>query len=410
MKILSIETSCDETAVTILEAEGALPDVTFSVLGDALYSQASKHAQYGGVFPALAKREHASNLVPLLDTALTQAGERSVQVHTLSAEVTTFLQTLLVREEELHEALVTYLAHVSKPNIDAIAVTYGPGLEPALWVGINFARALAHVWDIPIIPVNHLEGHLVASALTRNTETHRTYQMKPVEFPALCLVISGGHTELIFAHSWGSYEIVGMTRDDSVGEAFDKVARLLDIPYPGGQGLSQLAEKYRRAHVTRTISPGVTKHTLPRPMLRTNDLDFSFSGLKTAVLYWVRDLGTLTDDMRGQIATEFEDAVIDVLLAKATRAFETFPTKSLLLGGGVSANTYLRNRLTHHIAERGIDTPLHLPAEGLSTDNAIMIGMAGYLVHLRGTPTLEGKDELRAQGNLRIGDIHNKAL
>lgn len=403
MKLLSIETSCDETAVSILEATGSAENAVFTVRGDALYSQASKHAQYGGVFPSLAKREHAANLVPLLDRALIESGDREIASQTLSEEVQTFLKTLLVREEELYDALLQYLSRVKRPAIDAIAVTYGPGLEPALWVGVNFARALATIWNLPIIPVNHLEGHIVASAVTRSIVVQGKYAMNTTPFPALCLVLSGGHTEFIYASAWGSYQVVGQTRDDSVGEAFDKVARLLGIPYPGGPGLSGLARKYRIATATRPVTPGHVAHKLPRPMAKTDDLDFSFSGLKTAVLYWVRDLGELTDDMRAQVATEFEDAVADVLLAKATRALDTYPSHAFLLGGGVSANTYLRERLTHHFKKEGIDVPLYLPADGLSTDNAIMIGMAGYLIHLRGTPTLRGSDDLRAQGNLKIG-------
>jgi N6-L-threonylcarbamoyladenine synthase len=405
MKILAIETSCDETAVTILDATDTETDAVFRVRGDALYSQADKHAAYGGVFPSLAKREHAANLVPLLDHALKQSGERIVATQVLTDETRVFLKTLLLREEELHDALIEYLTKVARPAVDAIAVTHGPGLEPALWVGVNFARALATVWDLPIIPVNHLEGHIVASTVTRTSDVPTEYRMDPVNFPALCLVLSGGHTEFIHTTSWGAYQVVGATRDDSVGEAFDKVARLLGIPYPGGPGLSNLAATYRLANATRPVNVQRTAHILPRPMAKTNDLDFSFSGLKTAVLYWVRDLGEMTDDLRAQVATEFEDAVADVLIAKATRALETYPSQTFLLGGGVSANTYLRKRLVHHFKKEGIDVPLYLPAEGLSTDNAVMIGMAAYLMHLRGAPTLCGSDELKAQGNLRIGDM-----
>lgn len=404
MKILAIETSCDETAISVIEASGTIDAAQFSVRGNALYSQAQKHAAYGGVYPSLAKREHATNLVPLLTTALRDAGIYFPHHTTLPEDTATHLHTLLQREEGLYDSLVRTLSSIERPPLDAIAVTYGPGLEPALWVGINFARALGYVWDIPLIPVHHLEGHIVASTVVADQNHPTLYTMTPVSFPTLSLVISGGHTEFIYAPSWGTYTVVGGTRDDSVGEAFDKVARLLDIPYPGGAGLSTLAHKYRITHATKPVTPNLVKKTLPRPMMHTNDLDLSFSGLKTAVLYWVRDIGTLTDPMRQYIAAEFEDAVTDVLLTKISKAVHIHKPQTFLLGGGVSANTYLRTRLFQHFSHEGIEVPVRVPAEGLSTDNAIMIGMAGYLIHLRDVPFLNPQDELRAQGNARIDE------
>ena len=400
MKILSIETSCDETAVAVLDASGTTESLSFSVLGNALYSQARKHAAYGGVYPSLAKREHAANLVPLLITALDEARLSRPDDVTVPPEQERFLRTLLTREEELFAALIRYLREYRAPKIDAIAVTQGPGLEPALWVGINFARALATVWDLPIIPVNHLEGHLAASAVQYEKDT-KTYSGEEISFPALGVIISGGHTELIHTTSWGSYAELGSTRDDSIGEAYDKVARLLNLPYPGGPALAELAAK-GRSH-TRTAASGAPSYTalFPRPMLHSGNLDFSFSGLKTAVLYYVRDKGDLSERDKEMIAAAFEEAVCEVVVEKARQALEAHPAQTVLVGGGVSANKYLRKNIVR-LLEKSAETTLRLPAEHLSTDNAIMIGMAAYLQHLRGEKGVPGSDELSAKGSLKL--------
>ena len=414
MRILSIETSCDETAVAILEAEGTPETASFKIRGNALYSQASKHAAFGGVYPNLAKREHAANLVPLLHTALTDARIRMDTPTPLSADTEKYLRELLVREQALYAALITYLRDHAKPSVDAIAVTQGPGLEPALWVGINFARALAYVWELPIIPVNHLEGHIIASAVTAHADQPSHFTVDAIEFPLLGLVLSGGHTEFIYAPSWGDYRIIGSTRDDSIGEAFDKVARLLGIPYPGGPGISALAHAYRTARSAKINAPLAKRpRFLPRPMEHSPDLDFSFSGLKTAVLYHVRELGDLNEEEKGKVAEEFEEAVTDVVLAKTERALMDYPVATFVIGGGVSANTYLRNRISEFFRHQALDTSLRLPAIGLSTDNAIMIGMAGYFMHMRGAYALSAHEPFRADGTLRMdthsGENTNKA-
>lgn len=401
MKILAIETSCDETAVTVIEASGTYSNATFTVQGNALYSQAHKHAQYGGVYPTLAKREHAGNVVPLLKSALKEAKLYTETKKALEKEAVTFLEKLLHRETGLAQALTTLLEGMEKPSIDAIAVTKGPGLEPALWVGINFARALAYVWNIPILPVNHLEGHLIASAVTPSTEPN-TYAVEDIAFPVIGLIISGGHTEFVYSTTWGEYNVIGATRDDSIGEAFDKVARLLGLPYPGGPKLSSLAEQGRKtlrtrpAHLTKDIP------RLPRPMIQTESLDFSFSGLKTAVLYTVRDMGELTDIQKTLLAAEFEEAVADVILAKVTHALTLHPAHTLILGGGVSANNHIRKKLDYLLSHDMNGYHLRLPAPTLSTDNAVMIGMAGYFMHLRNAPTQTGAEELSASGNMEF--------
>jgi len=400
MRLLSIETSCDETAVAIVDAQGAIDDLAFTIRGNALYSQAQKHAAYGGVYPNLAKREHAMNLVPLLDAALSEARLSVLEDQTITHGQIEYLQKLLKREEGLCVALLRYAKEHRAPPVDAIAVTRGPGLEPALWVGINFARALSYLWNLPILPVNHLEGHIIASAVSQREGTN-DYVAQKLTFPVLGLILSGGHTEFVYAPTWGDYRVVGSTRDDSIGEAFDKVARLAGLPYPGGPGLSALAQKGRTAPLAhKTPVPAYAK-LLPRPMLQSGDLDFSFSGLKTAALYYVKDKGELSDSDRQLLAAGFEEAVTDVLLAKTKLALSLHPTKTFLIGGGVSANTYIREHMERFF-EKEADVELRLPARGLSTDNAVMIGMAGYLMHLRNTPTFTGTDELIADGTLRM--------
>ncbi len=402
MKILAIETSCDETAITIMEASGDLRNASLVVLGNALYSQAKKHAAFGGVYPSLAKREHAANLVPLCELALKEAGMYERTSAALTPEGTHFVEEVLVREPGLGAACVRMLGSVARPDIDAIAVTQGPGLEPALWVGINFARALAHAWELPIIPVNHLEGHMLASVVSGAGTTDQPFVLDDVPFPLLGLILSGGHTEFVFAEAWGAYEIIGSTRDDSIGEAFDKVARLLGLPYPGGPEISRVAARARPSMYKGEVLPGVQLSPLPRPMIHSGDLDFSFSGLKTAVKYQVRDLGDISDLVRDRIAAEFEHAVTDVVVAKTRQALEEHPVRAFVLGGGVSANRHIRDSLETLFSTMDDAPTLLLPAPGLSTDNAVMIGMAGYVAHCRGVAPCTATDELRASGDMAL--------
>jgi N6-L-threonylcarbamoyladenine synthase len=402
MKILSIETSCDETAVCVLKAEGSLQDAHFTVLGDALYSQAKKHAQYGGVYPTLAKREHALNLTPLLKEALLKS-KLSINIENeLKEKDKEYIREILKKEPDMSHSLIKYLEEIEKPKIDAIAVTQGPGLEPALWVGINFARALAYVWDLPIIPVNHLEGHIFASAVEAKDDENKKFEITDISFPVLGLVVSGGHTEFIYSEKWGEYKIVGRTRDDSIGEAFDKVARLLGIPYPGGPELSRLADTGRKISQTNPADLANLKVELPRPMLNSDDLDFSFSGLKTAVLYKVQDMGELSELQKKFFAMEFENATTDVVIKKTKKALQKYTPKTFILGGGVSANKHIRNSLEQLFKNEVQNCKLLLPASGLSTDNAVMIGMAGYFMHLRKAKTLKATDDITAFGNMSV--------
>src|SRR3989344_3702137 len=293
MKILGIETSCDETAVSIVEAGGDLKDLDFKLLGSALNSQVKIHAGYGGVVPALAKREHQKNLPLILDEALKKAD--------------------------------TDLA-----KIDLITVTVGPGLEPALWAGITFAEELGKKLKIPVIPANHMEGH-IASVLFNKTN---------IEFPALALLISGGHTELVLLTSWGEKEKIGKTQDDAVGEAFDKVGRLLGLSYPGGPQISKLA----------------------------------------------------------RVAREFEDAVIETLISKTKAAIEKYSPKTLVIGGGVIANKALRENFLK-LSKNYPEMKILIPEKSLTTDNATMIAAAGFIEYLRNN---KPNRKLKAQGNLDI--------
>ena len=365
MTILSIETSCDETAVSIVRADGDFPNAEYEVLGHALFSQIDIHKEYGGVFPAVAKREHAKTLVPMLEKARAEAKLESIP-HQVTEEKNKEIQKVLEREPGLADALLAYLNEIpEKPPIDLIAVTNGPGLEPALWVGVNFAKALALAWDIPLVPVNHMEGHIFISLFDGK-------KLAPVRFPIISLLISGGHTELVMMKAWGEYELVGQTRDDAVGEAFDKVARMLGLSYPGGPQISKLAEAARQEGVVPPVA-------LPRPMLNTENCDFSFSGLKTAVLYALKKYHLVTKEIQKEIALEFANAVAEVLIAKTKRAIDEHSVQTLILGGGVSANTHIRRAFTELFKTEYPERTLHLPEPHLTTDNAVMIALAAHV-------------------------------
>jgi len=384
MYLLSIETSCDETAISIVKISGDFPEARYKILGNALFSQIDIHKEFGGVFPALAKREHITTILPMLRQALEESGLPTKDI-TLDDEEIAQIQTLLNREPGLADELVTFHTTVGKPEIDAIAVTCGPGLEPALWVGINFAKALAQLWNIPVVAVNHMEGHILASIFSEN-------KLEKVIFPALALLVSGGHTEIILMSDWGTYEKVGQTRDDAVGEAFDKVARLVGLPYPGGPAIGKLAAEARIANL-----PPYAK--LPHPMLLSDNLDFSFSGLKTAVLYAI-DGKTLSENEKKALARDFEDAAITVLLQKSIKAIQKYSAKSFILGGGVSANTQLRQAISGLAKYQAFpELQVYLPELDLATDNSIMIALAGH-AHLGSalSPT-DFANNIRANGN-----------
>ncbi|HEX5774497.1 MAG TPA: tRNA (adenosine(37)-N6)-threonylcarbamoyltransferase complex transferase subunit TsaD [Candidatus Paceibacterota bacterium] len=390
MRILAIETSCDETAIALLECAGDDVRASFRTLGNALLSQIDIHKEYGGVFPALAKREHAKNLVPVLAAALEEAELLHESAQALPEELHEKLSVLLEREPGLGEALLAFLASSEPPAIDAIAVTYGPGLEPALWVGVNFAKALALAWNKPLIGVNHMEGHML-SALAAPQED--TLAIEDVTLPVAGLLISGGHTEIVSMREWLSYELEGSTRDDAVGEAFDKVARMLDLPYPGGPEISKLAEASRTLVRERLLE-------LPRPMMNDATCDFSFSGLKTAVMYELKKMPALDIAQKEAIAEEFENAVADVLWTKTSRALARTGARALVIGGGVSGNIHIRRVFEERIALEHPEVTLRIPPHALTTDNAVMIGIAAYYRALRGE--YADIEALRANGNLSL--------
>ncbi|MFZ1626259.1 MAG: tRNA (adenosine(37)-N6)-threonylcarbamoyltransferase complex transferase subunit TsaD [Candidatus Moraniibacteriota bacterium] len=329
MKLLAIETSCDETAAAIIESDG----VSVSVLSSVVSSQAELHAAWGGVIPNLAAREHVKNIIPVVESAL-------------------------------HEALAT------PGDIDCIAVTEGPGLIPALLVGVSAAKALAIAWQKPLIGINHLEGHIYANLFTAGAELH---------FPLLAVIVSGGHTQLILMRDHFQYELLGETDDDAAGEAFDKVAKMLGLPYPGGPEIGKRADDYR------TSAERVPAKRFPRPMLNTNDYRFSFSGLKTAVLYSLKKepVEKLSDpDFIALISHEFQEAIVDTLVGKTERAVQTYQPKTLVIAGGVSANARLRERMKAMI-DGYSDCQFLMPPFQYSLDNAAMIGSAAILRYAR---------------------------
>ena len=357
MKILAIETSCDETAVAILEIDGPLEKPDIKILGNTLLSQVSLHEKYGGVYPTLAKREHQKNLPILLEQTLKEA-------------VTNDPQPTLRQAQDKQIG-----------NIDLIAVTSGPGLEPALWVGITFAEALGKKLGKPVVPVNHMEGH-VWSVL---------FDGRKMQLPAIALLVSGGHTELVYIKDFGEYQILGRTRDDAVGEAFDKVARMLGLPYPGGPQISKLAEANR-------ITNQESRIKLPRPMIHSGDLDFSYSGLKTAVLYKLKENPEIDKE---EMARAFEDAAVEVLVEKTRKAIlEKDNIKTLIVAGGVSANKHLREE-TKKMAQ-SINLEAKLPSLELSGDNALMIGLAAYIKVKKNTEIIGNQAPIKAEGNLTL--------
>lgn len=373
MKILAIETSCDETGVAIVEGEKNAGVFQFRILGSALLSQAQLHAEYGGVYPNLAKREHEKNLPIIFAEAIKKSGLKNAAV------------------------------------VDAIAVTQGPGLEPALWTGIEFAKRLAKDCGLPLLPTNHMEGHLISSLVTDG-------KIENVQFPVLGLLVSGGHTEFVVMKDWFKYEIIGETLDDAVGEAFDKVARMLGLSYPGGPEISKHAERARTQPdetniLERPLADLQGKNislvrpvSLPRPMLHSDNCDMSFSGLKTAALYALRDKGgiqTLSADEVAAFAKEFEDAVTEVLLAKTKRALEQTGAKTFVLGGGVAANTHIRTTLEREIKKDFPDVDFRLPELAITGDNAIMIAEAALARRLFGLND-STKEDFRAMGSLSL--------
>jgi len=310
VRVLAIESSCDESAAAVLDRDRGL-------LAHELFSQVELHRLYGGVVPELASRDHIRRLLPLVRSVLESSG-------------------------------------TTPRELGGVAYTAGPGLIGALLTGAALARSLAYAWQVPSIAVHHLEGHLLAPLL----------EADPPPFPHVALLVSGGHTMLIEARAIGRYELLGETRDDAAGEAFDKTAKLLGLPYPGGPHLARLAAGGRKG-----------AFEFPRPMLDRPGLEFSFSGLKTAVLHTVRAAPDLSDTVKADIACAVQQAIVETLIAKAVRALEQTGLQVLVVSGGVSANQSLRERLSEVVRRRG--GRVYYPRTEFCTDNAAMIAVAG---------------------------------
>lgn len=366
-------------------------------MGNSLFSQIDIHKEYGGVYPNIAKREHAKNLPFILKQVLIQAGFFETSEKATNHQKWEKIKEITNREYGLYEGMKEIFEYTKKPDIDVISVTSGPGLAPALWVGISFAKALEELWDIRVIPANHMEGH-IASVLIESGDERK------VEFPALAMLISGGHTEFVYIKDWGKYEIIGQTLDDAVGEAFDKVARMMNLEYPGGPKVSKLADEAVQENI-----PKVAKFT--RPMIKSDDLNFSFSGLKTQVLYYIRDLTQnntleLSEENKKDIAREFETTVIDVLMTKTKSALDRYGVKTLIVAGGVIASQKIAQCFTSLESEYQ-ELTVKLPTRQLSTDNSLMIASATY-INLCLYPDLLNKNHnIIANGNSRLDSLHN---
>jgi len=309
MNILGIETSCDETGIAIYNTEKQ------SIISEQLFSQASKHAEYGGVVPELASRDHLIKIIPLIRLTLEEA-------------------------------------KLEFSDLNGVAYTAGPGLRGPLLIGASMAKSLAFSLKIPSIGIHHMEAHLLINLL----------EDPAPKFPFLTLLISGGHCLLINAKELGSYEIVGQTIDDAVGEAFDKVSKLLELGYPGGPLIEKLAQ-----------SGDSSSFSFPRPMTNKDNLDFSFSGLKTAVFYALKDTNVIDESVKANIAASFQEAVADTLLIKSKKALEQTSQNELVIGGGVASNKYIRNKLVEGLK----DNKIYFPPLERCTDNGAMIAFAG---------------------------------
>ena len=347
MIIFSIETSCDDTCISFIRVNEKKKS-KIKILSNLISSQIELHKEYGGVYPLMAQREHQKNLPLLFEKAKKEAGN---------------------------------------PEIDLIAVTVGPGLDPCLWAGVNFAKDLSGKLRVPVFPVNHIEGHIYANFIESNLDFQKV-------FPAICLVVSGGHTQLILVKDFGNYKILGETRDDAAGECFDKIGRMLGLSYPGGPAIEK--ESYKEIKNRRGIK-------LPKPMMFQKNYDFSFSGLKTAVLYDYKkqDLKTQKDkDYIREICYEVQESIIDVLLFKTIKASKDHNVKSIILGGGVTANKELRKKFQEKVSKDLPSINLYFPDAQYSMDNSLMIGLTAYYHWLKSKKS--NLKDIKVNANLRV--------
>ena len=397
MKILGIDTSCDETCVSVIERS---KKSEIKILSNIVSSQIKIHAKYGGIVPGLAKREHQKNLTLVLKKSLKKAGllqkrKTNLKIDKPKLEI---LKNILSRETILLKKSLRFLQQYETPDIDCVAITVGPGLEPALWSGVNFAKTLSFFWKKPIIPINHLEGHILANWLTPVSLNHKSEitNYKNI-FPAVCLIASGGHTELVLMKKIGNYKLIGETRDDAAGECIDKIGKILGLPYPGGPAISKIVAK-KTGHTDLKIK-------LPRPMINSKDYDFSFSGLKTAVLYNYKSQKPKTKKSENYIKTmceESQQAIIDVLISKTKNAAAKFKVKTILLGGGVTANSELRRQMKKNIKKNLSMVDYMEPKIKFCADNAAMIGITGLFNITKKTKHWK---EIEANANLNIYEL-----
>ena len=335
MIILGIETSCDETGVAIIETNSSKKKI--NLLSNKLASSLLIHSKTGGIIPEIAAREQVKYIIPVLESALKEAGFFNFQSSTFN-------------------------------SIDAIAVTVGPGLVGSLLVGVETARTLSYLWKKPIIPVNHLIGHIYANFVGEisNFKFQISNSQLP-KFPAIALVVSGGHTDLVLLKDHNKLKWLGGTRDDAAGEAFDKIGRLLNLPYPGGPSIEKEA-----------LNGNPKKFIFPKPMIGSGDFDFSFSGLKAAVFREVQVMKQSNNEAIADICASVQESIIDVLVKKTTNAARKYEVKSILLGGGVASNSKLRERFQSLIVNGKSSIKLFVPTKSLCTDNAAMIASAAF--------------------------------
>lgn len=351
MIVLGIETSCDETAAAVIE----INENTLTVLSSLVNSQIQTHEQYGGVVPEVAAREHMHNMLPIVE-------------------------------------MVIQHAKVTKDDIDVIAVTQGPGLATSLMVGLETAKAMAYSWNKPLLPVNHMLGHVYSWLLPKEIGIEVAYS---IEYPFLALLVSGGHTELVKVKSPLEYELLGRTLDDAVGEAFDKVAKMLGLSYPGGPAVSKAA-----------LEGDDKAYDLPRPMINSGDYDFSYAGLKTAVLYQLQKISggdrsrPVTTEVINNMAASFEKAAVDILVHKVTKAIQEFTPAMVTVAGGVSANQVLRKQMQAALADYP-NVELTFPELKYTGDNAAMIALAGGFLY-RGGVQMNKYQQLSVQPNLKL--------
>lgn len=356
IKILAVETSCDETSAAVLEFNKNAKSLEINLISNIVSSQIKLHAKYKGVYPELASREHVKNILPVISAAI----NNKTKIKDISLD--------------------------KIKDIDYLAVTQGPGLIGSLLSGTQTVKNLSYLFKKPVILVNHLEGHMYASILE--------IQQNQIIFPIIALIVSGGHTTLVIIKNHFKYEIIGQTNDDAAGEAYDKVSTMLDLGYPGGPIIDEYAKKYINLAKNDSFE-------FPRPMLNSGKYDFSFSGLKTSVLYFLKKYKKpYSEKLKAKVAYKFQEAVIDVLVYKTIKAVKKFNAKTIIISGGVAANSRLRERIFEKAAHDKILAKILIPSGKYCTDNAAMIAAAAVYKILAGK--VSTWYDIKANANLKL--------